>query len=322
MPSRQKTFRLRRFLPAQVAMYVLLRYVIATLDVFSYDFARRVGKLIGRIMYVLDAKHRRIAVKNIERAEGMPKRTREIHRLVRRVYEHFAVGAIETLLLPRMVLRGDLDRVVKLENFHLLDEALSRGRGAIVVLAHMGNWEVTGLAVSRKGYDLSSIARPIENPFLDAYVNRLRKSTGQEIIPKHRAVRSMAESLKANKILAILADQNARKNGVFVPFFGRPASTVRSPALMALKYGAPILAANCYRSGRNEYRVILTPEIPIPKGPDREKLVERITADVTARLEGFIRQHPEQWMWLHARWKTKPETEAANFQLQASSREL
>jgi len=307
---RQKTFRLRRFLPAQIAMYVLLRYVIATLDVFTYDFARRIGKLIGRLMYVLDAKHRRIAVKNIERAEGMPKKPREIHRLVRRVYEHFAVGAIETLLIPRMMSRGDLDRIVKLENFHLLDEALAKGKGAIVVLAHMGNWEVGGLAVSRKGYDLSSIARPIENPYLDAYVNRLRKSTGQEIIPKQRAVRSMAESLKANKILAILADQNARKNGIFVPFFGRPASTVRSPALMALKYGAPILAVNSFRSGRNEYRIIMTPEIPIPKGLDREKAVEKITADVTARLEGFVREHPEQWMWLHARWKTKPANEA------------
>ena len=309
--SRHKTFRLRRFPPVQLVMYVLLRYVIATLEMFSYDLARRVGKLIGRIMYALDAKHRRIAVKNIERAEGMPKKTREIHRLVRRVYEHFAVGAIETLLIPRMISRGDLDRVVKMENFHILDEALAKGRGVIVVLAHMGNWEVSGLAVSRKGYDLSSIARPIENPFLDAYVNRLRRSTGQEIIPKHRAVRSMAESLRSNKILAILADQNARKNGIFVPFFGRPASTVRSPALMALKYGSPIIAAHTYRSGRNEYRIVLTPPIPIPAGGDREKVIEKITADVTARLEEFIRQHPEQWMWLHARWKTKPANGAA-----------
>lgn len=314
MSPRQKTFRLRRFLPAQVAMYLMLRYIIAALDVFTYDFARRVGKLIGRIMYVLDAKHRKIAVKNIERAEGMPKKPREVHRLVRRVYEHFAVGAIETLLIPRMTTRGDLDRFVKLENFHLVDEALAKGRGVIVVLAHMGNWEVSGLAVSLKGYDLSSIARPIENPFMDAYVNRLRKSTGQEIIPKHRAVRSMAETLKANKILAILADQNARKNGIFVPFFGRPASTVRSPALMALKYGAPILAVKTFRSGRNEYRVVMTPEIPIPKGTDREKIIEKITADVTARLEEFIREHPDQWMWLHARWKTKPENEAGDME--------
>src|SRR5687767_7277497 len=107
MASRKKTFRLRRFLPAQIAMYLLLRYIIATLDIFTYDMARRIGKLIGRLMYALDAKHRRIAVKNIERAEGMPKRSRDVHRLVRRVYEHFAVGAIETLLLPRMVSRGD-----------------------------------------------------------------------------------------------------------------------------------------------------------------------------------------------------------------------
>jgi KDO2-lipid IV(A) lauroyltransferase len=295
-------------------MYLLLRYIIAALDVFTYDFARRIGKLIGRIMYVLDAKHRKIAVKNIERAEGMPKKPRDVHRLVRRVYEHFAVGAIETLLIPRMTTRGDLDRFVKLENFHLLDEALAKGRGAIVVLAHMGNWEVSGLAVSLKGYDLSSIARPIENPFLDAYVNRLRRSTGQEIIPKQRAVRSMAESLKANKILAILADQNARKNGIFVPFFGRPASTVRSPALMALKYGAPIIPVKTIRSGRNEYRVVVTPEIPVPKGTDREKIIEKVTADVTARLEEFIREHPEQWMWLHARWKTKPESEAGDME--------
>jgi len=306
MPPRLRTFRLRRFPPAQALAYLVLRYIIAALDIFTYDFARRVGKLIGRIMYVLDAKHRRIAFKNIQRAEGMPKSGGDVHRLVRRVYEHFAVGAIETLLMPRMMTRGDLDRFAKFEGFHLLDEALAKGRGAIVVLGHLGNWELMGLAVSMRGYDLSSIARPIENPFLDRYVNRLRRSTGQWIIPKHQAVRSMGESLKANKILAILGDQNARKNGIFVPFFGRPAATVKSPALMALKYGAPIYVANVYRSGRHEHRCQMTGPVPIPQGLDRPKAVEQITADVTARLEGFIREHPEQWMWLHARWKTKP----------------
>jgi len=306
MALRRPSFRLRRFIPAQALAYLFLRYIIAALDVFTYDFARRVGKLIGRIMYVLDAKHRRIAVKNIQRAEGMPKSDREVHRLVRRVYEHFAVGAIETLLMPRMMTRGDLDKIARFEGLQLIDDALAKGRGAIVVLGHLGNWELLGLAISLRGYDLSSIARPIENPFLDRYVNRLRRSTGQRIIPKHKAVRSMGESLKSNKILAILGDQNARKNGIFVPFFGRPAATVKSPALMALKYGAPIFVANLYRSGRHEHWCVMTGPVPIPQGLDRPKAVEKITSDVTARLEGFIREHPEQWMWLHARWKTKP----------------
>ena len=117
---------------------------------------------------------------------------------------------------------------------------------------------------------------------------------------------AQAQQQKPN-ILVILADQDARKNGVFVPFFGRPASTVRSPALMALKYGSAIIPLHVYRAGRHEHRVVATEPIEIPQGLDREEAILKITADVTARLESFIRATPEQWMWLHARWKTKPE---------------
>ncbi|MBI4565478.1 MAG: lysophospholipid acyltransferase family protein [Planctomycetes bacterium] len=292
----------------QILSYLLIRYLIAVVDMCPYGAARRLGKLLGRLMYVLDAKHRRIAVKNIARAEGMPRRPSEIHRLVRRVYEHLGISAVETLLIPRLMARDRLSRYVKLENFQIFDKALAEGRGVIVVCAHLGNWELAALATSLAGYPLVSVARPIENPFLDAYVNRLRSSTGQRIVPKYNAVRTMAASLKRNSILAILADQNARKDGVFVPFFGRPASTVRSAALLALKYGAPIIPVNFYRHGRMEHRVVATPPLDVPRDPGitREEAVRRITAAFTARLEAFIREHPEQWMWLHARWKTKP----------------
>ncbi|HTF55795.1 MAG TPA: lysophospholipid acyltransferase family protein, partial [Planctomycetota bacterium] len=243
-------FRWRRFRPAQLLFYILVRYTFCGLALLETRAALALARLIGRLLFVMDRKHRQIAERNVRRAEGLPKNAREIRRLVLGVYEHFAMSAVETYLIPRMIRRREFARQVERVDWHHMDEALAKGRGAIMACGHLGNWELAGVALSRSGCPLWSVARPIENPYMNAFVDGMRKSWGQKIILQDGAVRGMVDCLKRNSILGLLVDQNVRTNGVFVPFLGRPASTIRSPALLALKYGAPIVPVNIYRDGR------------------------------------------------------------------------
>lgn len=309
MSAERLPFRWRRFPPFQFATYVVVRILFAVIECFDVRLALRLGKAVGRILYVLDAKHRNIAVKNLQRAEGMPRESSEIHRLVRRVYEHFGVAAAETLLASRLVARGELGRWVELKNPEILEEALKGGRGAVLVVAHLGNWELAALAVAARGFRINSLSRPVENPWLHAYFTPRRQATGHRLVFREGAIAAIGEVLKRNEVIVIMPDQNAHEKGVFVPFLGRPASTGRTTALMALKSGAPLIPAKAVRVGRGRHVVVFEPPIPRPEGVPLDEAVRRMTADFTARIEAWVREHPEQWMWLHARWKTKPPEE-------------
>jgi KDO2-lipid IV(A) lauroyltransferase len=295
--------------PVQWSMYVLFRAVIMVVSMFRPSWVRRIGRLVGKLFYLVDVKHRPLAEKNVLRAEGMTRDPREAKRFVRRCYEHIGLSIVENLMLPRMFANRQIAGLVDVGELRRLADLLGEGRGAIVVIAHLGNWELGGIAAAMTGLPLHSIARPVANPWFDEYLARFRTSTGQAIIPKSGAVAEAREVLKRNEVLVVLADQDARRSGVFVPFFGRPASTIRTPALLFLKYRAPIVPVDIHREGR-ERHVIRVAE-PIRPG-DYESIdegVTALTAAFTARLEAFIRAHPEQWMWLHARWKTKPDPE-------------
>lgn len=309
MSGQRLPFRWRRFPPFQFLTYVVVRIVFAVIESFDVNLALRLGKAVGRLLYVLDAKHRNIAVKNLQRAEGMPRDPAEIHRLVRRVYEHFGIAAAETLLAARLVQRGELGRWVRLENEGIVHEALKAGRGAILVVAHMGNWELAALAVAAGGFRINSLSRPVENPWLHRYFTPRRQATGHRLVFREGAIAAIGEVLKRNEIIVIMPDQNAHEKGVFVPFMGRPASTGRTTALMALKSGAPIILAKAVRTGRRRHVVRFEAPIARPEGLPLEEAVRRMTAEFTARIERWVREHPEQWMWLHARWKTKPPEE-------------
>jgi KDO2-lipid IV(A) lauroyltransferase len=200
-----------------------------------------------------------------------------------------------------MLRRRDIDRMVRLENEHYFETALKKGRGAILVLPHLGNWELGGVAVSRHGYPLSSIARPMENRLLNRHLDSLRSEQNQIIIAKYNASARMAQELKSNRLLALLVDQHAGSKGLWVDFFGRPASTVKSPAILSLRYRSPIIPLKVVRDN-GRHRVVMTE----PIYPDQFRTVEELTQAFTRRIELFVREHPEQWFWLHRRWKTPP----------------
>ena len=300
MTERRRGFKLRRFAPIQILLYGLLRVVLTIVGMFPYSMAPQVGRFLGGLVKAIDRKHRRVAVKNLERSRGVCPPD-GIPDFIDRVYNHIGLAAVEMMMIPKLI--GRLDEVVRLERFHVVDEVLRQGRGMITVIGHLGNWELIGLAVCRAGHPLHSLARPIENPWVDRYLNRFRTQTGQKIIPKYHALGEMIRVIQRNEVLIIQVDQDARSHGVYADFFGRPASTHRSPALLSLKYGTPIVVANIYREGGVHHCVLSDPILPeaFKALPDP---VQALTQAYTEKFEACVRAHPEQWFWVHDRWKT------------------
>ncbi len=295
-------FRLRRVPPVQLALYILLRAVIMVVGMFHYSAAPAVARVISFLLRLLDAKHARIAAKNLSLSSGVC-RPEEIPAFVRRVYDNLGLSFVETLMIPRLMGHRGISKIVRLERFDLIEGALREGRGVIAVIAHQASWELVGLGVALAGYPLNSLARPVENPWIEDYLARFRTQTGQRIIPKYHALGEMVRALRRNEILVVQVDQDARHFGVFVDFFGRPASTHRSPAILSLKYGIPIAPVNIYRENGLCYCVIGDLIRPADFR-DRQDPIRDLTQAYTARMEEFIRMHPDQWFWVHDRWKS------------------
>lgn len=289
----------------QLAIYAFGRSLLLGLEMAGLTVGRWIGAAIGRALYWLDAKHRRVGIDNVLKARGMPKSEAEARRIVRGMYEHLGISMAEIAATDRLLRAGRLGSLVKFVGLENVREALSHGRGAILAVAHLGNWEPAGIHFSREIRPLWSIVRPLDNPLLDDYLESLRQRTGQVIISKFNAADRMREALQANQMLGVLMDQDAREDGIFVDFFGRPASTVKSTAILSLRYRSPILPLNIYRERGQIWMCYDRPIYPdiVSGRPDR---VRELTQLVTTRLEQYIRQHPDQWFWFHRRWRTQP----------------
>ena len=227
-------------------------------------------------------------------------------RLARRSFGHLCVTALE---LPGL-LRGPLDRVLAslaLEGRENLDEVIRTHGRALMLTAHLGNWEVLSYAARLVGQPITIVVRPLDAGWLNGVIEQLRLAAGAVIIPKQHALRPVLAALKRGGLVGILMDQNAaRREGVFVPFFGRPASTSRSIATLAIRTGTPIVPVFASREFPGRHRVTLEPAlVPKPGQPSEEAIVE-LTARCTARIEAAVRATPEQWLWFHDRWRTQP----------------
>jgi KDO2-lipid IV(A) lauroyltransferase len=210
-----------------------------------------------------------------------------------------ALEACTLLLRPPSVML----RLVEVEGLEHLERAATPGRGVLLLTAHLGNWELLAAAHVLTGRPLSEVVRPLDQPVLDRLVARLRRRTGVEVIPKQRGLRGILDALRRGRMVGILLDQNAsRAEGVFVPFFGTPASTSRGMALAALRSGAPVLPVFIRRGPDGRHRVQIQPEVLRPVNRDPTAF----TAALTAAIEAEVRRVPEQWLWAHRRWRTRP----------------
>jgi KDO2-lipid IV(A) lauroyltransferase len=262
------------------------------------------GRRLGDVASLLLAGRRRTALANLALAfPGLPESERR--RICRRSFQHLGVMGFElcaTLVHPlEHALAG-----IRLHGIeHLRDAVASRGR-ALVLTAHLGNWELLTVAHRLTGYPLAIVVRPLDSPGLDALADRLRRKSGVELIDKRGALRPVLRALAGGRLVGILLDQNAtRREAVFVPFFGRPAATSKSLALLALRTGAPVVPIFVRREAGGGHHVTILPALPAPARTSADALVE-LTRRCTETIEAAIRETPEQWLWIHGRWRTRP----------------
>ncbi len=262
---------------------------------------RTVGALAGRI----DGRHADIARDNLRAAYGNALSVSERERILRACWRHFGQITFDALAFPKLG-QSALGSILKIEGLNNARAALAQGKGALVFSAHYGHWEAGAYAMGLLGVPFAVIARPLDNPALDRRLTELRSGTGNAVIPKRRAVRETMRALGRGAGVAILIDQDAGADGVFVPYFGRLASTTPTLALLALRTEAPIVPVHAQVQPDGTIVVHIDPVIESRPTGDREADVLRLTADCTAVVERWARSTPEQWLWMHRRWKTRP----------------
>jgi KDO2-lipid IV(A) lauroyltransferase len=204
----------------------------------------------------------------------------------------------------------DVENLCELDGAENFFEALEEGRGVIFTTAHCGVWEMFGARLPVAGVPMTSAARELDDPRLDRLVTAMRSRFGAEIIPRGpSAGKRMVRALAENRVATLLIDQDIRDiPGVFVPFFGRPAWTPSGAAMLAVRRHCPVVPGFIHRRPDGTHKVEIHPPLPIPADGTLEDRVEEVTAAATAVIERQIRAHPEQWVWMHRRWRTRPES--------------
>lgn len=263
-----------------------------------------VGQALGRWAAGVDRHHLHLASRNIAAALGTD--PEDSRRLARRTFAYFGRVFAECLSMPAY--RGEaLEQAVELVGLEHLAQAHAEGRGVIVVSGHIGNWELGALRQGQAGFPMDYIARPLDNPWLDRQFIRWRESGGGKIHSKHGALRSAVQTLRAGRILAYMVDQNATfPPRIFVPYFGRLAATSPAMGSLASRLGSAVVPAVACPNPDGSYVFRFFPALPLPSGTAEEQTYE-LTAAATRLLESWVRERPETWLWLHDRWKTRPE---------------
>jgi KDO2-lipid IV(A) lauroyltransferase len=290
------------------AEYLALRVVMGLLGALPLSLALRLGELGALLAYVLDVSHRRVGMANL--GVAFPERPlRERRRILRRSFLNLGYMAAELAHLPGLS-DQQLREMVRFEDEAWWQQAVGweRSTGVLALSGHFGNWELLVFAHGKRGYPVHMVHRAIANPLVDRWLSELRRRAGTRMIRKSAGAGGVLQALHERGLLVLPIDQNSTRGlGVFVDFFGLPASTNSGMARIALRTDAPIVPAFIVREGRSaRHRVHVLPILQVERTGDPTEDVRRNTQRFTAVFEEMVRRHPEQWLWMHKRWKTRP----------------
>ncbi|MCX5828383.1 MAG: lysophospholipid acyltransferase family protein [Deltaproteobacteria bacterium] len=257
-----------------------------------------------RLFYHLSAKQRLITLHNLHRAYP-EKDMAELVRIAKGVYRHLGLVAADFFEIP-YITRDNVHEWVEFEGMEHIDETFAKGKGLLSIVAHFGNWEMMTVAFPMVRKPMNIVYRPLDSPVLENLTAWVRTLNGNTVIPKGGSGKTITRLLGENNALGILSDQNvSAREGVFVDFFGRPACTAVGLAVLAMRTGAPVIPAFMPRMPDGRYRFIIQEAVPIDDTGDYEKDLFTNTQRFTKVVEAMVRRYPDQWFWLHQRWKTK-----------------
>jgi KDO2-lipid IV(A) lauroyltransferase len=273
------------------------------LRILPYRLALSFGSFLGFLAFDVFRVRRKVTLINLKNSLGDQKKVKELKKIGRRAYENIGKSMVEYSLFPSLD-KKKISKLVEFEGVENFDEALKRGRGAIVVAGHFGSWELMGAATCQRGYPVDFLVGEQHNILVDNLMNDYRKSMGIGIIKMGTAAKGVIKALKNNRFVAMLSDQDAGNDGTIVNFFNRPASTPKGPAAFALKMNAPIILGFIIRGNKKKQKIIIEKPIFIEKSDNKEDDIQKLTQAYTSVLEHYIRQYPDHWFWPHRRWKS------------------
>jgi KDO2-lipid IV(A) lauroyltransferase len=296
--------------------YIPVRILFGVLGIMPRKVAIRLGMLIARLAYKFAGSLRNVAQRNLEIAfpeKSLPER----EAIALASFENLGRVLGELTHFPRTT-SDSLNQIIDFdfeseENLNsperiAFEAERAKGRGMLLLGPHLGNWEMGVFAYSALRDKLTYLARPLDNPLIEAFTVRLRTRFGNEPIDKNNSIGKAMSILRDGGILGVLPDVNVlHRDGVFVPFFGTPASTTSGVAMLAMRANAIIVPMCCvWDSKREKYKVFYGKFIEVRRTGDRHQDLLETTAAFTDEIEKFIRAYPEQWLWIHKRWKTRP----------------
>lgn len=285
----------------QACLVFIATFPIAILPL---AFAHKVGKLMGLVLFLAWGSRRRIAIENLEKAvsAGGLSITQPAVKVIEENFKNLGRSFAEVVKLYFGMGRGII-RSVKIVNIENAYKAAAKGKGVLLMTGHCGNWELLALAGSAQVKEFSVLARPINNPFLNKFVERTRQRFGNNVIYKEGALRGMLQAFRNGGTVGILVDQSVMpEEGYIIDFLGRGAWTTKMPALIARKFEVPVVPAFIHREGKG-HTITIYPEVPLSDIADKEKAVIEDTKRLSSHIENYIREHPTEWLWIHRRWK-------------------
>ena len=287
--------------------YALAWILIKFIGILPRPLARASGIAVARTVYFLHGRLRRVGMKNLVMA--FPEKSRgERKRILRGVFTSFGRQAAEVCLFPRYT-RDNVNQVVLYDGFENFERAFAQGKGVLFLTAHLGGWEISAFAHSLQGHPLHVVMRPLDNVYLDRLTRQYRTMHGNSMVDKDDFVRGLLSAMKAGETVGILMDTNMTPpQGVFVDFFGIPACTASGLARIALRTDAAVVPGfTIWDRVLRKYRLRFDPPVKLVRTGDDDADAVANTALFTKVIEDYVRKSPDQWLWVHRRWKTRPE---------------
>jgi KDO2-lipid IV(A) lauroyltransferase len=289
--------------------YALAWPFIKILGILPRPLARALGIGIGWLVYLLHVRLRQVGMRNL--ALAFPEKSAaERARILRGEFTSLGRQLAEVCQIPKYT-PENVDQVVVYEGFENYEQARARGKGVLFLTAHFGGWELSAFTHSMHGHWMHVVVRPLDNPYLDRLIRNYRTMHGNKIVDKADFVRGLLAAMKAGEVVGILMDTNMTPpQGVFVDFFGIPACTASGLARIALRTDAAVVPGfTIWDPSLRKYRLRFDPAVELIRTGHLEADIVANTRQFTNIIEDYVRQYPEQWLWVHRRWKTRPEGE-------------
>lgn len=287
------------------AIYVAIVWLFAVLRILPEKIACGIMAGLGRLAFRLARSEREKTIRHLTQAYGDKKTPEEIRRIARQTFEYLGLNGCAAVRIPNYLRRGIGNRV-RMEGREHLERACAGGQGVMVITGHIGCWELLAAYVANTGFRLAVVGKPVYDARLDRMVIETRERAGMRSFAREGAARQMMRWMKSGGVMGVLIDQDTRVESDFVDFMGTEASTPIAPIVLAQRVGAKIVPMAIHREPDGTHVIIVQPEIVLEPDDGSPETRRRNLQRCSKAVESFIHRHPEQWVWMHERWKTRP----------------